>query len=229
MASLQQMLGNASKKVASVKSDLATVTNQSPGPVTQTPVTVVNLPVEAEEKPSTVKTTTFAAKNNAPVSFAPQRPVSPFGKPQIHMAKVSTPPALEPEEEEEEEPQHAPLERQKGKRYLRKPTHLRFSNLEEEGPVADPTVFGTTRRNRNVNTNATRALNASRQSINQRTITPLRGRNQPLYGEEAGIFAKITANADTAEEMLAALDTYTLNPNSKKRMTRKIYALYGNQ
>jgi len=256
VASLQQMLGNASKKVASVKSDLVEAAKEAPGLITRTPVTVVNLPAEAEAPSSTVKASTFAAKNNAPVSFAPSRPVSPFGKPQARMAKLESlaaakelpgssnaslppsarappppppPPAPEDDDDEEEEqgPNHAPLERQKGKRYLKKPAHLRFSNLEEEGPVADPTVHGTTRWNRNRNRALSQNLATSRQSISN--LTPLRGKYQRLSEEEASILAKISANANTAPAMLSALNTYTLSANSKQRIAKKIQMLYKNQ
>lgn len=252
VASLQQMLGNASTKVASVKSDLATVTKESPGPVTETPVTVVNLPVEAEAAPSRVKASTFAAKNNAPVSFAPQRPPSsPFGKPQTRMAKVSNPaapkaslppsspppPALESEEEEEEEPQHASLERQKGKRYLRKPAHLRFSNLEEEGPVADPTVFGTNFGTRSENWYHTKNLMASRSSIRPSKYRKEKQEEiyQPLSQREAQIFAEVTRNANTANTMIKALNKYKhptngadpIPKNSADRIIKKIRGVYG--
>lgn len=256
VASLQQKLGNASKKVTGMKEELAAAAaaeKQAPGLGTQTPTTVLNLPTEAEVAPSTVKASTFAAKNNAPVSFSPQRPTSPFGKPQARMAKVSPPaapkaslppsvkapppppppaPEPEPEEEEEEEEEgskHLPLERQKGKRYLQKPAHIRFSNLEEEGPVADPTVFGTKFGTRNENWEHSTNLMASRMSIRPTKYTKEKEAKiyQRLSEREAQVFAEVTRNANTAKNMIKALEKYNLPSNSVFLITRKIQGVYG--
>lgn len=257
IASLQQKLGNASKKVTGIKEELAAAAAaETHG--TQTPITVLNLPTEAEAAPSTVKASTFVAKNNAPVSFSPQRPTSPFGKPQTRMAKISPPaaqkelpgssnaslppsarappppppPAPEPEEEEEEEekrPKHRPLERQEGKRYLQKPEHIRFSNLEEEGPVADPTVFGTNIGSENENWEPSSNLMESRKPIRPTKYTKEKQAKiyQPLSEREAQVFAEVTRNANTAKNMIKALEKYNLPSNSAFLIKRKIQGVYG--
>jgi hypothetical protein len=108
------------------------------------------------------------------------------------------------------------LRRQQGKRYLVKPAHLRFSN--------------------NVNNWNTNLSNYSNNNIryminlvqSRQSIIPSKApyRNVGLTPNQAKQFANMSAQYNTPDEMLNAINTMNISNTNRETLRQKIYALY---
>ena len=109
------------------------------------------------------------------------------------------------------------LRRQQAKRYLTKPSHIRFSN----------------NINNNWNTNfSTYSNNNIKHMINlvqsRQSIVPSKPsyRNVGLSPQQAKLFANISAKYNSPEEMLNAINTMNMSNMNRETLQQKIFALY---
>ena len=110
------------------------------------------------------------------------------------------------------------LRRQSGKRYLVKPTHLRFNTT-----VNNNNNNNTWNTYSNNNINYLNALVESRKSI-----LPSRPqhRNVSLSPNQAVLFANLSAKYNNPSQMLNALNRKNIPNKNRNTFRKKIYALY---
>ena len=110
------------------------------------------------------------------------------------------------------------LERQAGKRYLVKPSHLRFS-----------TVNNYSNNNNNLNNYTKNNLNYMRNLVQSRkSIVPSRQylENVGLTPNQAKLFANISAQYNTPEQMYNRLYRRNISNKNRNALGKKINALY---
>jgi hypothetical protein len=109
------------------------------------------------------------------------------------------------------------LQRQRGRRFLQKPSHIRFNNTEYHSNNSNNTW------NTNSNTNHMNALVLSRKSI-----VPSRPRyeNVPLTPKQAILFANLSSKANNVNEMVRALNSANISRKNRNIFLKKMYALY---
>jgi hypothetical protein len=109
------------------------------------------------------------------------------------------------------------LRRQQAKRYLTKPSHIRFSNNINNNWSTNFSTYSNNNIKHMIN------LVQSRQSI---VPSKPRYRNVGLTPNQAKLFANMSANYNTPEEMLNAINTMNISNTNRETLRQKIYALY---